>query len=137
MPSQDFIFFYQQFAKEKLAKHLDIDSSEIKHLSINDPSSPHDLEYNGQRYIAKIARPGLASKYEKALIWDFDVRGDKWENGRNIKVGRPAGICDFYILIGIKNNIADRVFLIPFDESPASHVRISVEGISKYSRFEI
>lgn len=137
MTDQDFVFFYQQFAVQKLAKHLSIDSEEIKHLSKDDPGSPHDLEYNGQRYQIKMARPSVISKTKKFLIWDFDVRADVWDKGRSVKVDRPEQTCDFYILIGIKDGGARKTFLLPFEQAPASHVRISIDGESKYNQYEI
>jgi hypothetical protein len=130
MNTTDFIIFYEKYGACRLAQHLGIMMNEIKHLSSKKPSAPYDLECRGLKYDVKISSPCLTSKSKKQAVWDFNLRkGEHWRPQNNE--------CDFFILIGMKNSIPWRVFLLPSKEAPGTHVRVSIIGKSKYHQYEI
>jgi hypothetical protein len=88
------------------------------------------LEYNGIKYDVKFANPTLPNKKKRQTIWEFDLR-------KGISYRTKGKECDFYICIGMLNGIPKRTFLIPIDQSPKSHIRISITGESKYHKHTI
>lgn len=124
MNGHDFRLFYEKYAIDCLARYLKVNAEKIKHLTKENPISSYDLDFFGIRFDVKYANPTLTNKQKKTPLWDFDLR----EKNKN---------CDFYLCIGMKNGIPKSVFLIPSDSSPSRHIRISVDGKTKYKKYEI
>src|SRR5258707_7001698 len=126
MNGHDFIVFYERYALYKLAEYLKVLPIDLKHVTLSDPNHNHDIEDNaGFTYDVKMSSPALMSKERKFKVWDFDLR-----SGANKK---PKKILpDFYILIGMLRGIPSKTFLIPAGKLPYNHLRISIQGISKY-----
>jgi len=117
---------FEKYGKTALAHHLGVKESMIEHLTENDPISKVDLKFGNITFDIKYASPTLTSRQKKQGLWDFDLR----------KKGQDK-YCDFYLLIGIQNGIPRQVFLVAFDKAPTRHIRISVQGISKYQEYRI
>lgn len=130
MNGKDFILFYEKYAAYKLAEYMGINSKDITHLTAQLQNSPYDLEYKGVKYDVKISSPVMVNKANTQAIWDFNLRkGETW---------RPQNLeADYFILIGMKNAIPNKVFLISSEDSPGTHIRISINGYSKYHKYEI
>lgn len=133
MNGTDFRIFYEQYAIYRLAEYLKIEPKLIKHLSKENVISPHDLEYNHLKFDVKYSHPVLTSRKKKAMYWDFNMR--KQSNGN--RRGHDGTYCDFFVLIGMKNGIPQSVYLVPMSSAPTNHIRISVKGESKYSKYLI
>jgi len=121
--SNDFTLFYEKYALLKLAEHLNVLPSNIKHVSESDYTSSYDLFYNGNRYDVKMSSPVVVKKGAKK-IWDFAIRN-------------KSKACDFYLMLGFLNGIPQSVFLIPEDVCPNYHLRLSIRGNSKYNKYKI
>lgn len=132
MNVHQFRLIHEAFAKSKLAEYLNIDENLITHESAVNPTSDFDLIFKGIKFDVKYSHPTRTEK-NKEPIWDFNLR--KQNNGK--RTGAIRKSCDFYILIGMKNGIPIRVFVVPFSESPTNHIRISIKGDSKYNMFVI
>jgi len=130
MNSTDFIIFYEKYALYRLAEHLKIPINDIRHVSQVNIISPHDLEIGETKYDVKVSSPVLTGKTKTQRIWDFNLRKG---NRRRAKQNES----DYYVLVGMKNGIPSKVFLVPSSALPGTHVRISIVGISKYHIFEI
>lgn len=133
MNGSDFRIFFENFAKIKLAEHLKISPGKIQHLSAINPISDYDLEYDDIRYDVKYANPTLSAKSKKIPTWDFSLR--KVHNGK--RAGQDYTHCDYFLLIGMKNGIPKRVFLVPVTDAPTNHIRVSISGYSRYHKYEI
>lgn len=109
---------YKQFVTKKLLHHF-------------------NGEIVGEIQIAyKISKPVLSAKDRKTPIWDFDLRGSKWEDGRSRKINTPENV-DYYCLLGLENNKPSKVFFVPADDLDVAHIRIPLSGNSKYIKYVI
>lgn len=89
-------------------------------------------------YQLKISKPVLSAKNKKMPVWDFDMRGSKWSNGKSIKsFGAAINTDGWYLLIGLIKEDPNKVFFIPAKDVKVSHVRIPVSGDSKYYKYVI
>lgn len=138
MSEQNSTLQLRHFAKEKLANHLAISPEDISPFI--KPDVRHvdaDLLHDGKVYDIKTSNPVFTQKEKKAPVWDFDLRGSAWKDGRNHKIKKSSPTCDFYILIGMIENNPERIFLLPSSPAPSSHIRIALKGESKYNQFLI
>ena len=118
------------FAQRKLALHLSV---------------PIDREFlegkingTGKTYSLKVSSPVTKSKKTNLLLWDFDLRASRWQDGRSIKSRKEKHQSDYYLLFGLNEDRSPgKVYLLPAAEIKASHIRISYAGDSKYSGFQI
>src|SRR5690349_5465252 len=133
MNGSDFRIFFENFARIKLAEHLKISPTKIRHLSAANPISDYDLEYGDTRYDVKYANPTISSKNKKIPTWDFSLR--KVHKGE--RTGQDYTHCDYFLLLGMKNGIPKKVFLVPVEEAPTNHIRVSISGHSRYHKYEI
>lgn len=132
-----FLHFLHDFILLKLAYYLRIDPSDITVRPMDNLRANFDLVYKGKKYVIKMSNPIFLAKSEHVRFWDFDVRSGYYTNGRNKRIARDQNLCDFYLLIGMENNVPQEMFLLPVDKVPLSHVRISVDGESKYKQYAI
>lgn len=135
MNGTDFRIFYEQFGIYKLAEHYKLPPSEFVHLSKENPTSNCDVKHKdkGITYDIKISHPVKVSTKKKTYYWDFNLR--KVTMGK--RHGQNKTYCDYFLLIGMKNGIPDKIYLIPCSNAPTNHIRISVNGESKYSHYII
>jgi len=133
MNGADFRIFFENFARIKLAEYLKVSPNKIQHLSALNPTSDYDLEYDDMRYDVKYANPTLSAKTKKTPTWDFSLR--KVHNGE--RSGQDYTQCDYFLLLGMKNGIPKKVFLVPVGDAPTNHIRVSIKGISKYHKYQI
>jgi hypothetical protein len=131
MNGTDFRLFYEDYARDKLAEYLNIKKSAIKHLSKINSMHDFDLEYLGIKYDVKTSNPVLESD-RHYCIWDFSLR--KLHQGKRLG---QKGECDFFLLVGMRNGLPSRIFLVPSKKSPTNHIRISLNGKSKYNQYLI
>jgi hypothetical protein len=122
---------------QKVANSFRIQTHLIDSSTFRNPKSPYDLVFARKRYQIKMANPSLSSKKKLYKIWDFDVRKNETYDNRNHKKARIEIDCDYFILVGMEEDIIQKMFLLPVSESPSSHIRISIEGYSKYQKYEI
>lgn len=138
MSEQNSTLQMRHFAREKLAKYLLISPEEI--TPFIKPDVRHvdaDLLHNGKVYDIKTSNPVFTQKEKKAPVWDFDLRGSAWRDGRNHKVAKTNPTCDFYLLIGMIGGAPEKIFLLPSNQTPSSHIRIALKRESKYNQFVI
>jgi hypothetical protein len=128
-----FRLFIEDYAKNKLSEYRGILPKEIKHLTKENSTADYDLQYENMRYDVKYANPTITSNQKKQPIWEFYLR--KMNKGKRVNKGREY--CDFFICIGFLRGIPFRIFLIPFEEVKTRSIRISINGESKYHKFEI
>jgi hypothetical protein len=131
MNGLDFILFYEDYARHKLAEYWDVKPKNIRHLSKENPMSDFDLLFGRLKIDVKCSSPVIISKGKKP-IWDFSLR--KSRLGK--RVGQKYE-SDCFVLIGIKNGIPKSIYLIPSAESPTNHIRISLNGNSKYEKYKL
>lgn len=119
--------------KNRLAYHLEVDPENIDESSFDNTYPPYYFRYGSRVYKIKLANPTKADGYKGGKIWDFDLRHSK--NG--LKTHN-------YILIGMIDNHPEKIYSLPvsfgtfgFFRRTPSHIRISVEGESKYGEYEI
>jgi hypothetical protein len=133
MISDEFIFLCDEFALSKLAKYKNVSPNHIEHTSTHDPFSFYDLRHQNTRYQVKIANPITLSKKSDNLVWEFEMRVAI--NGK--KKTPDACFCEYYLLVGVVDGIPKKCFMLPFYGGPKNHVRISINGKSKYLKYEI
>ena len=131
MNGTDFRLFYEKYAIYKLAEHLGIPANKIRHLTLKNVTSVADAEYEGEKYDIKFAIPTLPNKSKRIAIWDFDLH--KRLNGK--MVGHYGS--DYLICVGMLKAIPAKVFIVPTNIAPKRHLRISIQGKSKWHEFEI
>lgn len=110
----------------RLAKFTHRDPTLITHHTRLKLHHPYAFSFANDRYAIRVA---TATKHKRdgVYIWDFDLR-------------RPTGIkhpFNWFLLVGMLNGIPQKIFMIPVKETPSSHVRISVDGESKYQKYVI
>lgn len=132
-----FLLFLNDYILLKLAYHLKCEPRDITVRSMQKPTAHFDLVYQGETYAIKLSNPVIIAKNDAIRWWDFDVRANSYQDKKNKRLKREGNICDYYLLIGMENNIPQKMFVIPAEKTPTSHVRISVKGKSKYSQYEI
>lgn len=138
MSEQNSTLQLRHFAREKLANHLVISPEDISPFVKQDIRNiDADLLHDGKSYDIKASNPVFTQKEKKAPMWDFDLRGSEWKDGRNHKITKTSPTCDFYILIGMIADAPEKVFLLPSNQTPSSHIRIALKGESKYNQFVI
>jgi hypothetical protein len=118
-------YLAEQFAQQILAEHLGVPAADIKHLTEEFDHAPHDLEYDGIKYDVKYSAPTSAGSRYTTTVWDFTMRG------------KPKGCCDYFVLVGSKLGVFSSVFLVPEADAPGKHLRIPVEGVSKWQQYKI
>lgn len=91
---------------------------------------------HGENILIKRSNASMKSTRQQVLVWDFDLRLSEWRGDRSYKKGVATGI-DFYVLVGLKDNKPVRAFIMPGAEVTTTHVRIPVEGKSKYYKYVI
>lgn len=133
----NFLNFLHDFILLKLAYHLKVDPQSIQVNTFESSVSNFDLVYDGKTYEIKMSNPVFTSKNKTKRIWDFDVRTNLWSGGKNKRLVKDRHTCDYYLLIGMINNVPQKMFTIPAEITPTSHVRISVSGKSKYQQYLI
>lgn len=133
MNGTDFRIFYEKYAIYRLAEYLCISPKDIRHLSAESIIAPYDLEYKKIKYDVKYSHPSQIEKKDNFKYWDFSLRKNK--GGK--RSGQDGLYCDFFVLIGMKNGIPKKLFLVPADKAPTNHIRISVDGNSKYKEYEL
>lgn len=136
MQNIDFILFYERYALERLAKHLGVHIKTIEHTSSLNASAKYDLLHEGTRYNVKMANPSRISVSSHVNIWDFDLRMNGYENGKNTKKNHISE-CDVIILLGFLHGVPKKVFLIPALEVGNTHIRIPLMRGSKYDKYAI
>lgn len=119
--------FLKNFIRYRLAEYL---KENYKEITISGTKDNYDLEFKGDKYSIRLTYPSLVSHAKKAKIWDFDLRNKSLENDTEPDV-------DYFILVGMEGKGPKRIFLLPYFDAPASHVRISIKGNSKYDNYEI
>lgn len=131
MNGTDFRLFYEKYAIYKLAENLGISADKIQHLTAKNITSIADAEYKGKKYDIKFAIPTLTSKTKRVSVWDFDLH-------KKIK-GKTVGHygSDYLICVGMLKAIPSKIFIIPTNIAPKRHLRISIQGQSKWHKFEI
>lgn len=117
-------FLLKNFIRQRLASHYKADLRDINYVT---NGVGYFLEFNGDRYAVRFVSPTIISRLKNVPIWDFDLRKDMAKDP----------ICDYYILVGMEKHAPKRIFVVPFHDAPASHVRISIKGVSKYQNYEI
>jgi hypothetical protein len=95
----------------------------IHHTAINS-NSPIDFELNGLSFDVKYANPSMVSSHKTLPLWDFDLKHLK-------------EYCDYMVLIGMKNFAPVRVFLVPNDRRAKRHIRVSIDGSSKWNEYVV
>lgn len=128
---------WQDFIRLKLAEHLHTNPTKVEHISIDSPQQSFDLRLNGNTYSIKFCNPVTISRNRQKLFWDFDLRKNFWRDGKTQKSSKDTDPSDFYILVGMIDNTPKKIHLIPADKTPTAHVRIVVDGKSKYKEYEI
>lgn len=116
-----FAFIAEQFSKVILEN---IFGETAEHLTANNDQAPYDLEISGTKVDVKYSSPTLSGKAKKQKTWDFCIR-DK----------QP--VCDYYCLVGAVNGTFTAVFFVPTKNAPSHHIRISIEGNSKWHKYLI
>lgn len=114
-------YLAEQFANELLENYFQEPS---KHISDENVLAPYDIEVAGLKIDVKYSAPTTVSFKRKSKVWDFSLKGKE-------------PVCDFYCLVGSLHGIFDSVFLIETFLSPKHHIRISVDGNSKWKQFRI
>lgn len=117
-------FVSERFAINILSDYHRINKKNIRHLTAEKGNSKIDLMLNNKTYDVKYSNPTLTNSSRTTLVWDFDIRGKK-------------DYCDFLLLIGMIKGRPLKVFLVPGLNIPAHHVRISINGESKYHKYLI
>jgi hypothetical protein len=118
-------YLAEQFAREIIAQHLGLPASSVTHVTETKDQSPYDLECQGVRYDVKYSAPTKVAEIHAYRVWDFSLNN------------KPKGRCDFFILVGSINGTFDSVFLVPEAEAPLRHIRVPVNGTSKWNRYKI
>jgi hypothetical protein len=128
-------FELKNFAKKYLQKHLESGLGMI----VPEPTLEDFglIKWQDSFYEVRVSSPVPYAKDNRSTVWDFDLRGNKWVNGRNVKIERTQTLCNFYLLIGLRENKPFKIFLLPAEKAPPSHVRITLTGRSKYYQYEI
>lgn len=108
---------YLEIARIYLASYFNIKEEE---LTINFSDR---IIYKQESYLIKVSSAVITDPTKKIPSWDFDVR--EYRDG------------DYLLLIGMKDDLPLRAFLIPIIKVPKAHIRISIEGQSKYHEYEI
>lgn len=133
----NYLVFLRDFIIAKLAYHLQTNPVNIKVRSFDNIVSEYDLSFNGKTYVIRLSNDVYFDKKRDLKVWDFDVRENSWKERKNKRVSRKIDSCDYYILVGMVNNIPKEMFVIPLEKTPKSHVRISVSGRSKYRKYAV
>jgi len=106
-----------------LATHLGVSKKDIKHLTLDNPSSLYDLQFKNTRFDVKYSSP---TKSRNNLYWDFDLRY------------KGADYCDFFVFLGMWETKVKKVFLVPVKEvTTFRRIRVSILGNSKYNKYII
>jgi hypothetical protein len=121
----------------KLAEYMDRSPQDIAYLVDEKNSYPTTLKIGNKTYSIKMRNPIVQSKKRNILLWDFDLRTDFWEDGRTRKMNKTFSGFDYYVLLGLIDGNPKKIFVVPENKTPKSHVRISVDGNSKYKEYEI
>lgn len=137
MRQVDFIVFTKDFARFRLAEYFHIPPADIQVHPLQKGSNIYMLEHSGASYIIKFSSPVYYRKDAKKPLWDFDIRDNVWANGKNKKLPVEAKENLYYLFIGLENNLPKKFFLVSSNEVPKNHVRILLEGKSKYHKYEI
>jgi hypothetical protein len=124
--NKNFLLRHEPFVVEHLTKHFDIPESYLMSNRFVPGVDTGDIYYGALNIFVKTSNPVIINKEKKEAIWDFDFR--------NIKL---RGEHDHYLLLGLKDNEPDRLFLIPPWVQIPSHIRISITGSSIYEQYEI
>lgn len=135
MNGTDFRLFYEQFGIYKLAEHYKVSPNSFVHVSKSQPTSPYDVLHKEKkiRFDIKISSPVKVSSKKRVFTWDFNLR--KVTQGK--RKGQDGVYCDYFLLVGMKNAVPDKIYLIPCAEAPTNHIRIPLSGNSKYTFYLI
>ena len=131
MNGNDFIIFYEEYAKFRLAQYWGISPDVITHLSKINASSDYDLLFGEIKIDVKTSSPVVVKK-NRTPIWDFSLRKVK-----NRKRKGQNNECDYFLLVGMKNGIPNSVYLVPSVEAPTNHIRIPLTKTSKYEKYKM
>lgn len=127
----------RSFAREKLANHYSVSLDMVIDLSEDPRNIPGDFMLDGRTYSVKSSNPVSNEREKKNLIWDFDLRGNTWVNGRNVKSRMKDPESDYYILVGLVDDVPQKAFIVLGSHIPSSHIKISISGQSKYYEYAI
>lgn len=111
----------ESFVITKLALYFHENNIEnFIHESKIKPSYPYDISYFGKRFDVKFSNPVIVNRTRHQRVWDFDIRG-------------KSDYCDYFVLLGVRHNRPDTLFLINAKNAPKHHIRISIVGKTKYN----
>lgn len=114
----------EKFVIQKLSKYFNRPEEDFDHLSEKNFTSVTDIQLDDKKFDVKFSNPVLINKDKTKRIWDFDMRG-------------KSNYCDFLVLVGIRHNRPDKIFLMKADGAPIHHIRVSITGESKYNEYLI
>lgn len=132
--------FLQNFLTQKLKLHLRLKEEPKGFTDVLNTVTEKPIQtmiIDGKRFDVKLSNPIKMSSDTRKKIWDFDLRRDFWKEGKMKKESLENPPCDYYILVGLEDDVPKKVFLLPSSSAPTSHVRISIEGLSKYYKYAI
>ena len=112
------------FAIKILSEFLNVNEKEFEHLFLKNKIAPFDIKFNNLKYDVKFANPTLSDSKKSIKSWTFDIR-------------HKQNYCNFLVLIGMDENLPMKLFLIPAINIPKKHLRVSINGKSKWHRFQI
>ncbi len=114
----------EKFAIKVLRDRYHIPSGDIEHITAEDADNPIDLRYRGLTFDVKFSNPQLTSQDKTQKAWDFDIRG-------------KHDYCDYFLLVGMINYRPKSVFLVSAAGAPRHHIRVSIQGHSKWHEYKI
>lgn len=112
------------FAIELIKKLINSPTIGVTHHTISNTNSPVDFSISDIIFDVKCAKPSLINATRKQKVWDFDLKHLKQ-------------YCDYIILIGLQNDMPEKVFLVPSKDLAMRHIRISILGNSKWHEYEV